>query len=592
MKAIPAALSALILAAGSGSAATAGQQTRDAARFVFQGTGVVTGTVVLDDAKRPPLRRALVTLTRPNIEDIRTTATDDQGRFAFRDLPAGTFALSASKGGFIGMSYGAPKPGMPGQSIVLAEGETYSASPIALIRGAVIAGRLLDRSGGPVAGARIEVVQFVTIAGERRRRVTPGAPARTTTNDHGEYRIHGLPPGEYLVFADVPPTQARVDVTAAELAWVNQPIGPAPAATRPHTYAPTLFPGVGAESLATPVTVARGEERLGIDITLQYIPVGRINGTVTEPGGRPAAGVSVQRTAKTSGDILPVYFDSTSTAADGSFTLMNVPAGDWVLTTRGGPPDPNPSSESGIRASLGIAPMTTAWWGSSEVTAAGADVAGIAIRMQPGMTFSGQFVMNGSAPRPEPARLRVSFSPALSGAGVPRGMLATADGEGRFRIEGVVPGRYRLQVPAPAPPWSVRSAMLGDRDLIDVPFEIKPGQDIAAVTITLTDSQSELAGRLTDAAARPAQLYVLVFSTDRTFWGTASRRVASARSRDDGEYTITGLPPGEYFLCALTEIDSTRQTSDPSYFEDLAPAAIKITVGEGERKRQDLRVGR
>jgi hypothetical protein len=227
----------------------------------------------------------------------------------------------------------------------------------------------------------------------------------------------------------------------------------------------------------------------------------------------------------------------------------------------------------------------------SDVSTTGADQSGIAIQMQPGMTFSGQFVSKGSAPPPESSRLRISLAPAIPNAGVPRGLSAAPDGDGRFRIEGVIPGRYRLSVAPPSPAWTVRSAMLAERDLIDVPFEMRPGQDVSGVTITLTDAPAELAGRLTDASSRPAQLYVLVFSTDRTLWGTSTRRVTSARARESGEYSINGLPPGEYFLCALTELDTTRVWADPSYLEELAALSIKLSIGEGEKKRQDLRIG-
>lgn len=594
----PACVMATLIIAGSTvlMPRTSAAQVRDAAVVVvLRGNASVTGSVVADTPERPPLRRATITLSRIGVEDIRTTSTDDQGRFVFGELPAGSFTLSASKGGYIGMSYGAPKPGMPGQPVVVAESSVYSASPIALIRGAVLGGRLLDRTGAPVAGATIEAVQFVTIAGERRRRVTTGAAPRIVTNDHGEYRIHGLPPGDYLVQAPTPPT-ARLDVSAAEIAWATQPGAQQPPPSRAHAYGTTLFPGVGSEGAATPITLRAGEERLGLDFSLQYVPLSRITGVVTEPSGGPAARVTVQRSARVPGDIVPTFGDAVQTLADGTFTMPNVPAGEWVLTTRGGPPQGAPADAAAARAaalaSMGIGPASgLSWWGMSDVSTTGADVSGLTISMQPAMSFSGQFVTKGSALPPEPSRLRVTFGPATPGAGVPRGLLATADAEGRFRVDGVIPGRYRLSVQAPGPVWSVRSAILDDRDIIDAPFDVRAGQHITGVTITLTDSPAELSGRLTDASARPMQLYVLVFSADRSLWGTATRRVASARARETGDYSFNGLPPGEYFLCALTEIDTTRVSADPAYLEELAPLSIKLSIGEGEKKRQDLRVG-
>ena len=60
---------------------------------------------------------------------------------------------------------------------------------------------------------------------------------------------------------------------------------------------------------------------------------------------------------------------------------------------------------------------------------------------------------------------------------------------------------------------------------------------------------------------------------------------------DTGAYSIAGLPGGEYYLCALTELDATLQY-EPEYLEQLIPAAIKISLAEGEKKQQNLQVGR
>ena len=62
-----------------------------------------------------------------------------------------------------------------------------------------------------------------------------------------------------------------------------------------------------------------------------------------------------------------------------------------------------------------------------------------------------------------------------------------------------------------------------------------------------------------------------------------------------GRFTISGVAPGRYFVglpdgCAVVDIDA-RELANPSVLELLVPASIKITVGEGERKTQDLRLG-
>ena len=89
---------------------------------------------------------------------------------------------------------------------------------------------------------------------------------------------------------------------------------------------------------------------------------------------------------------------------------------------------------------------------------------------------------------------------------------------------------------------------------------------------------------------RQAPYSLIAFSTERALWTTAPRRVSGvARLSSDGRYRISGLPPGEYFLAAMTDFDPT-QLGDASLLESLIPVAVKVTIGEGERKVQDYRI--
>jgi hypothetical protein len=107
----------------------------------------------------------------------------------------------------------------------------------------------------------------------------------------------------------------------------------------------------------------------------------------------------------------------------------------------------------------------------------------------------------------------------------------------------------------------------------------------------LTDQPTEIAGTLLDQLGRPTpEFSVVVFSTDRTYWSTAPRRVSGVvKAGSDGRFSVTGLPPGEYFLTVLTDPDPL-QLRDQSFLEQLAASAIRITLAEGEKKVQDLKL--
>jgi hypothetical protein len=131
----------------------------------------------------------------------------------------------------------------------------------------------------------------------------------------------------------------------------------------------------------------------------------------------------------------------------------------------------------------------------------------------------------------------------------------------------------------------------GGQDIIDTTLEIRPNQNLSDLVLTFTDQIPEITGRLIDGAGKPApEYFVFVFSTDRAAWFQGSRRVRPpARPANDGKFSVLGLPPGEYYVAALTEFDQT-DIYDASFLEQLIPAAFKIKLDEGEKKTQDLRI--
>ena len=136
-----------------------------------------------------------------------------------------------------------------------------------------------------------------------------------------------------------------------------------------------------------------------------------------------------------------------------------------------------------------------------------------------------------------------------------------------------------------------RSAVLGERDTLDVPFEVRLGQPITGLTVTMTDQPTELTGTVSDPSGRPtSEYFMLAFSTERALWTTSPRRVSgAARLSSDGRYRIGGLPPGEYYVAAMTDF-TPGQLDDPPFLESLVPLAVKVVIGEGERKVQDYKI--
>jgi hypothetical protein len=79
---------------------------------------------------------------------------------------------------------------------------------------------------------------------------------------------------------------------------------------------------------------------------------------------------------------------------------------------------------------------------------------------------------------------------------------------------------------------------------------------------------------------------------DRAQWFASSRHLrAPVRAASDGRFTFTGLPAGAYYLAAVNDFEPNGWFS-PEFLDQLIASAIKITVADGEKKVQDLRISR
>ncbi|HEY6359058.1 MAG TPA: carboxypeptidase-like regulatory domain-containing protein, partial [Vicinamibacterales bacterium] len=204
-------IASLIVAAVVGPVMLAGQTPRDAAAPFAIGQGVIAGTVVADDADGRPVRRAVVTLNGADLNGERKTVTDDTGHFAVSGLPAGRYALSVSKAGWVTTYYGSKHQGRPvfGESpIVLQAGERLTTVALRLLHGSAVTGVITDAFGRPAINAQVRLLPMRVqngqhtvdpMGGQAMGMIGPGAYGYT--DDRGIYRLYGVLPGDYLVVA-------------------------------------------------------------------------------------------------------------------------------------------------------------------------------------------------------------------------------------------------------------------------------------------------------------------------------------------------------------------------------------------------------
>jgi hypothetical protein len=296
----------------------------------------------------------------------------------------------------------------------------------------------------------------------------------------------------------------------------------------------------------------------------------------------------------------PPQFQRATAGADGRFRIAQVVPGEYRVVARapiGPPPPPTPGI---VRLPTGDGSL----WATADFSASGSDVGGLALTVGPGLTIAGQVVFKSTLTPATPA-------PALSGVRVTLiapwiqnlrpGMTidtisfapgVTVQPTGAFRLSGLLPDTYALMINGTIPaPWSLRSATIGDRDVADGPLDFATIGS-GSMVVTYADTRSELSGTLqTSSGAAFSDVFVIAYSTDRRFWVQRSRRVQAVRPGVDGKFVFPDLPPGEYLLGAVTDVDQDEWL-EAGFLDALLPSSAKVTIGEGEKKTQDLKIGR
>ena len=624
-------------------------------------TGLILGRVIDADSGQP-LAGAVVSAPLPSLppapgspapraEPVRVLTTTS-GYFVFRDLPQGAYNLTASLPGYAAGAYGRVRPDGPTRPVMLREGERRTDVEIRLWRLAVIVGRVVDETGEPAVGVSVRAVRRTRLG--PRTTWTPGQTS--VTDDRGVYRLGDLTPGDYLVA--VPSTSTSVPVQNAdayrqamnegrsseairERMESRAPI-PSMGGIRLGTDVLQLMDATGSRGLAPPqpqpgqpillyrtafhpsaasareaavITVRSGEVRDGIDIAMQLVPTARVSGAVIGPDG-PAAGIGVHLTPA---DVDPftsavsplggaaLETATTSTDAEGRFSLLGVPAGAYVVSVLRVPrPQLSPGttsitttvggmtviSSTGSTSGPPPPPAGPTLWARMPVSVAGDDIDGVRLELRTGMRLQGEVVLDGTslvaADRLTALTIRLLPPDGSATTTIP---LTRPDSAGRFEVPGHPPGRYTLQVTgSPGPGWGLKSVTIAGRDVTGDVFDLEG--EMGPVVITMTDRPSGLAGTV-QGGANPRAIEtatVVLIPADVRTWveaGMPPGRTRTAGTMADGRYMFASVLPGEYLVAALPG-EVAVDFQDPDFVAAVARVATRVVIAEGTQAAQAL----
>lgn len=491
-------------------------------------SGIITGRVV--NEKGQPLANARVSLRAVGSMNAgQSTITDQDGRFEVSGLERMTYQIAAWATAY------APQPRNPfdTQSSNVRVGDSVT---LVLMKGAVITGTVASQTGEPVVGVRVRARLI------RDQELLPWPYAQMSmerlTDDRGVYRIYGLPPGTYVVWAGGAGMYAGQDPFDGDVPTY------APASTRDE---------------ATEIVVRAGEEATNVDIRYRGEPGRIISGTVTGPATDQQFGVELTSVKETG-----VQWSSmrgANTQQGVGFSFQGIDDGDYYITARSF----LPSQEWTLSA-------------AKRITVKGADVTGIELVTQPLSSVSGRVVLEDSSANECTDKARPLFSETLVSAWhketeatkeLPRfvwslGAPSAPDAEGNVRLRNLSPGDYRFVTQFSGKYWFLRSISLPPLktqpakpvDAARTWTTIKSGDRLSGLTITLAHGAASLRGQivLAEGQSLPEKLIAYLVPAEREKADDVLRYFGAPVGAD-GKIVFDNLAPGRYLILAQTTTD-------------------------------------
>ena len=519
--------------------------------------GAIQGAVLAADGGSP-LAKATVSLRKSGSrggDRQRTARTDARGEYEFRDLEAGKYQLSVMRNGYLPQNYGQKKVqafrGRPsGTPLTLGEGRMLDGIDFNLIRGGVVEGRVADQDYEPLSRVAVALSGYQTVQGER----TLVPVARAQTDDRGQFRLFDIPPGSYFLSA-----------TRGGFPFFGR------RGRRRQSFPPTYYPGVPSLEQATKVEVSAGGEVGGFHLTLIESHTYSVSGRVLAADGSPAQSVRII-TVNQSGPGQVSLRGGTTTDPQGVFKVAGLlPGKHRLIALRGRREEPQIASAS--------------------VEVIDQDLQGLTLALGSGASITGRIVSENEEPALDWRRISVETRPAEGGrrGRVFGGRGARVEEDLSFRISNLPGGLYRFSVSLPPGNHYVESIRAEGQDIFDRLLELNDHDHLSEVEVRVSPEGSQISGMVeSEEDGQPVDgATVLVFAADPQQRGSVSRFTRTTQTDQAGRFSLQGLAPAEYLVCALVEHEPGRE-SEPEYLNGLEGDSTTIDLSAGEMSSKTL----
>jgi hypothetical protein len=468
-------------------------------------SATVQGTVT---GRGKPVADALVMLEGQ--QDSYVAQTDSAGRFRMQDVLPGAYVVKSEREGFINAATTPVRCTVENEPLGL---------EIRLVPLGAVTGRVTDTEGEAISHASVEAMRFAYPHGKRELTMI----ARGRTDDRGEYRIAGLPPGRYFVRASLLFSGLDAGSSAMRIR------GDRPSLTYGYTQT------------QSELDLAAGGELRDVNVQLQPEKRYAIRASVTGPSNANVM-VSSRATAPRAS-----MFGNIGGAMGSGRTMTfpnNVP-GLYVVEAS--------DDKRTLHARRTV-----------EVVNADVD---IALQLAPSLTLAGAVVVEGSAPlRPAGLRITLEAPEEWNSTGAP------VSSAGVFTIQQAQAMQYRVRLATP-PGCYLKSIHQGTR-LLDSP-RIDLSRSIDPLSIAIGTDGAKLDGMAVEGAS-----VVLVPTGSLADWADLVR---TATAGPDGAFHLADIAPGTYQLLAWADVEPGAPL-DPNFRAPYVAKATAVTVKAGERQ--------
>jgi hypothetical protein len=521
--------------------------------------------VVVDSRSHAPLANAMVSLAPATARERKLEqVTKKDGRFSFTVSGPRKYSLSVTKQGYPSQAYKEAAFAGVSSAIVPRDDQDTGHIVFEARRGSVIAGLVKDEDSEPVANALVAIFQSAVLDGERRI-IGRG---QTRANAAGEFRLSGLPSGNYYVcamgrpwFADPIIQLQGMQRIAARLpgAVRTEPGGEhreetsqsAPKFSRDPgfrgtAFSTTFYPNGQSVEQASLVRLDAGGEAQ-VSITLPLARAVSVTATISVPAETSAGRASLYKKVHDG----YVSFLDVWISKDGKFHFDNVPPGSYEIIA---------TSQAGTGAS--------SWHVRDQVEVGVSDIE-VTLTPQSLGSLSGRVLFEGERPAPT-ADLFVTLRNEEGGLA-----RTEVSPQGSFSLPRLPAGRY--EVTAGNADYIAAYFTGSDGERLPLTLTIPPGETTHR-DLTLTRAVSVIEGTVENAGAPQIGAFVLLMPKN------ASERWAYRvdQTDSDGSYRLATIPSGDYFLIALSDGNDVAYR-DAKVAAILSKAAKPVHVDAGDR---------